>query len=141
MGVDQRVRELPRRGDGLLDGGARNLVKDYAVDRLVPQGALFLQHFAHVPGNGFAFAIRVRRQIERVGAPQGLGDGLDVALVFIDELILHGEVVLRVHCPTLGHQVAHVPIGGEDLEVLAQVTLDRPRLGGRLDDDQVLAHR
>ncbi len=37
-------------------------------------------------------------------------------------------------------QVADVPVRGENLIVLAEVALNRPRLGGRLHDDKVLGH-
>ena len=40
----------------------------------------------------------------------------------------------------LGHQVAHVAVGGQDGEVLAEVLVDRLGLGGRLDDEEVLGH-
>src|SRR5690606_28469867 len=40
----------------------------------------------------------------------------------------------------LGNQVAHVPIRGQDGEVLAEVFVDRLGLGRRFDDEQVLGH-
>src|SRR5690606_26128071 len=70
----------------------------------------------------------------------GLGDGIDVPLVLVDQLVAHGEAALRVDGALLGHQVADVAVRGQDLEVLAEVLVDRLGLGGRLDDEQVLGH-
>ena len=61
-----------------------------------------------------------------------------------DDDVLGREVVVDVD-PELAlarvlRQVADMAIGGEDAVVGAQVALDRPRLGGRLDDHEVLRH-
>ena len=58
--------------------------------------------------------------------------------------VLGREVVVDVDAElalagVLG-QVADVAVGGEDAVVGAQVALDRPRLGRRLDDHEVLRH-
>jgi len=48
--------------------------------------------------------------------------------------------VIGIDRSFLGHEVAHVAVGGEYVEVLAEVFFDRLRLGRRLDDDQVICH-
>ena len=58
--------------------------------------------------------------------------------------VLGREVVVDVHAElalagVLG-EVADMTVGGEDAVVVAQVALDRPRLGRRLDDHEVLWH-
>jgi len=60
--------------------------------------------------------------------------------VALDELVVHGEAVIRVYRPLLGNEVADVTVGGEDLEILAQILLDRARLRGRFDDNQIFSH-
>ena len=60
--------------------------------------------------------------------------------VALDLAILHREIVVGIDGAFLRHQVAHVAIGREHLEVLAQVLLDGLRLGGRFDDDEVVCH-
>jgi hypothetical protein len=60
-------------------------------------------------------------------------------LVALDHLVLHREVVRRVDRAFLGHQVAHVAVGGQHLEVLAEVLLDGLRLGRRLHDNEIAA--
>src|SRR5690606_5900353 len=61
--IDQLVGKLARMGDRILDGALGHLVKDNAV-----YGAGFyeievLEHFIHMPGYGFALAVRVRREV------------------------------------------------------------------------------
>jgi hypothetical protein len=107
---------------------------------LVLELAALLEDLVQVPGDRLALAIRVGRQIQRAGFLQRLGDRLDVPLVALDQLVLHREAVVRIDRAFLGHQIAHVAIGGQHLEILAQVFLDRARLGGRFDDDQILSH-
>ena len=63
-----------------------------------------------------------------------------MALVALDQLVLHREAVVGIDRAFLRHQVAHVAIGGQHLEILAQVFLDGARLGRRFDDDQIVSH-
>ncbi len=53
-------------------------------------------------------------RIEVVGGLGGLGDGLDVLLVLLDQLVAHGEAVLGIDRAFLGHQIADMAVGGED---------------------------
>src|SRR3546814_6835925 len=62
-----------------------------------------------------------------------LGDGGDVLLVLLDQVVAHPEAVLRVDRALLGHQVADVAVRRQDGEVLAQVLVDRLGLGRRFD--------
>lgn len=66
--------------------------------------------------------------------------GFDVLFVLLDQVVTHRKAVVRIDCAFLGDQVAHVPIRGQDGEVLAEVFIDRLGLGGRFDDEQVLGH-
>ena len=93
-----------------------------------------------MPGDRLPFAVRVSRKIEVVGLLERFGDGVDVSGVTLDKLIFHGEVVLRIDCPLLGDQVAHVAVGGQYLKALAQVFLDGFRLGRRFHYDQIFTH-
>jgi hypothetical protein len=63
-----------------------------------------------------------------------------VAFVAFDQLIAHREVALGVDGTFLRHQVTHMTIGSKDLEVLAEVFVDRLGFGGRFDDEQILGH-
>ncbi len=93
-----------------------------------------------MPGNGLAFAVKVGRQIERVGLLDRLDDGVDVLLVLFDQVVVHREIVIGIDGAFLRHQITHVTVRREDLEILAEVFVDRLGLGGRFDDKQVLGH-
>ncbi len=140
LGVDQIQGKLARLRHGLLNRPLGDLVEHDAPHGFVAQQIALLEDFAQVPGDGLAFPVGVGRQIERVRLGGGLGDGLDVPLVFIDELVFHGEAALGIDRAFLGHQIAHVAVGGQNLVIRAQIFFDRLGLGGRFDDDQIFTH-
>ncbi len=93
-----------------------------------------------MPADRLALAVRVGRQKDVVGALGSTRDGFDMLLVLLDQVVTHRKAVVRIDRAFLGDQVAHVPIRGQDGEVLAEVFIDRLGLGGRFDDEQVLGH-
>ncbi|MNN28661.1 hypothetical protein D3C81_1422400 [compost metagenome] len=93
-----------------------------------------------MPADGFSLAIRIGRQKDVVGALCGLDDGFNVLFVLLDQVVAHGETVVRIDRALFGDQITHVPIRGQNREVLAEVFVDRLGLGGRFDDEQVLGH-
>jgi hypothetical protein len=93
-----------------------------------------------MPGDGFTFAVKVSRQKDRIGLARGRDDLVDMLLVALDDVVAHGEVVVGIDRAFFGHQVAHVTVGGQDLEIRAQVLVDGGRLGRRLDDEKILGH-
>ena len=127
--------------DRLLHGVFRNLVEDDAVHGLAVQRAFFFQQLDQVPGNGFAFAVGVSRQVERFGFLERAHNRVDVFLAALDDLVLHREIVVRIDGPFLGHQVPHVAVRRHHLEIRAEVFADGLRLGGRFYDDEILGHR
>ena len=118
IGRDQRLIDLARffhrRQDRLLGDG----VEGHALD-LQPllDGLLLNQNFEDVPGNGFAFAIRVGRENELVGAFYGLCDLAHDLLRARIDVPMHCKIVVRLHRSVLRRQVAHVAIGGDDFVV------------------------
>ena len=140
LGVHQVAGDLARVVHGGLDGARRDLGEDHPVQGAVLEQAAFLQDLGDVPADRLALAIRVSGQVDGGGGLGGLGDGLDVLLVLLDQLVAHREPVVRVHRAFLGYQVANVAVRGQDVEVLAQVLVDRLGLGGRFDDEEVLGH-
>ena len=92
-----------------------------------------------MPRNGLALAIRVGRQEQRFGFFECSRNGIDVFLIALDDLILHREMMFRIDGTLFGHEIAHMPIGGKHLEVLAEVLLDGLRLGRRLHDNEIAA--
>jgi hypothetical protein len=55
-------------------------------------------------------------------------------------LISHGKMARGIHRTFFGHQVAHVAVRRQDLEILTEVLLDRLGFRWRFDDYEVLAH-
>src|SRR6185369_13114163 len=136
--VHEILRNAARLRDRFADGVARDLVEHHAMHVLAVEYVELLQQLDQVPGDRFALAVRVGREVERVGLLERAGDGLHVLLVLLEDLVAHGELALRVDRAFLRHQVAHVTIRSQYLEVLAEILLDGLRLGRRLNDDEVL---
>jgi hypothetical protein len=122
---------LHRLGHRLFGDG----VEHHALDLLLLERALFLQHFEHVPGNGFAFAIRIGGEDERFGALYGLSDVGEAFGCLGIHLPDHLEVLLGIDRPVLGGQVADMTEGGQNFIARTQIFIDGLRLGGRLHDD------
>ena len=91
--------------------------------------AALLQDLADMPADRLAFAIQVGREIDVVSQLGCLGDRVDMLLVTLDHLVGHGETMLGIDRALLRLQVTHMAIGGQDLEVLAEVFVDRLGLG------------
>ena len=138
--VDQVVREPARIRHGLLDRARRDFGEHHAVHFLAVEQLLLLEDFRDVPGNGFAFAIQVGREIDGIGHLRRLGDRVDVFLVLVDQLVGHREVVVGIDRAFFRLEVANVTVGRQDLEVLAEIFVDRLRLGGRFDDEEIFCH-
>src|SRR6185437_2899103 len=139
-----RVDEIERKVAGLshrrTDRVARDLVEDDPMHGLAVELAARLEDLLQMPGDRLALAIRVGCEIERLRLRESAHDALDVALVLLEHLVAHRIAALRIDRPLLRHQIAHVAIRGQYLEILAQVFLDGLRLGGRLDHDQIVSH-
>src|SRR6516164_11476221 len=138
--VDELHRQAARLPDRLADGVARDLVEHHPMHVLAVEGAARIEDLLQVPGDRLTLAIGVGGEIQSLGLAERARDRRDVALVLLEHLVLHGVAALRVDRAFLGHQVTHVPIGGEHIEVPPEILLDGLRLGGGLDDDEVLCH-
>ena len=132
--------DLARAGEGLADRALRDLVERHPA-RL---GGGNVGRLGDVPGDRLALAVEVGREIDVDRPAGGLLDRGDLLAPVVGDHVLRREVVVDVDAElalagVLG-QVADVAIGGEDLVVVAEVALDRPRLGGRFHDHEVLGH-
>ena len=86
-------------------------------------------------GNGLAFAVRVRRQVDGIG---GGGELLQLGDNFFlagNDDVVGLEIVFDIDAQGALGQVLHVPERGFDGITLPQIFLDRFRLGRRFDDD------
>jgi hypothetical protein len=140
--VDEVARQLLGVRDRVLDLLLRDLEELGAVHGLAVEHAALLQDLVQVPRDRLALAVRVGREVQRLGLARRALDRVDVPVLvlLLDDVVLHREVARRVDRAFLRDEVPHVAVRREHLEILAEVLLDRLRLRGRLDDDQVAAH-
>ena len=136
IGVDQRLIELARLLHRPQNGGLGDRVEGDAVD-LHRQALALSQQFLNVPADRLALTVGVGGEHEAGRALGRVGDFLEAALLVAVEFPLHRKVGIGIDAAVLGRQVADMAIGGEDLEVLAQILLDGFGLGRRFYDDKL----
>ena len=130
--------------ESFLHGALRDLVEGHAADAVGLVAILLLlfllglsvaQFLGQVPGDGFAFAVRVRRQIDVVrGQGQLLQLGENLLLAGNDD-VFRLEFVVDIDAQRALGQVFDVPERSFDGEALPQIFLDGLGLGRRFDDD------
>ena len=95
----------------------------------------FAEFVGEMGGDGFAFAIRVRREIDAVGREgQFLQLGQDLFFSGDDD-VFGIEIVFDIDTRAALGQVFHVAERSIDRESLAQILLDSFRLSRRFDND------
>src|SRR4029078_4323362 len=135
--------DVARMLESLLYGALGDLFEGHATDAVGLVAILLLlflllsvaQFFGQVPGDGFAFAVRVGRQIDVVrgqGQLLQLGENL---LLAGDDYVFRLEFVVDIDAQRALGQVFDVPERSFDGEALPQIFLDGLGLGRRLDDD------
>ena len=124
---------LHRFGHRLLGDG----VEDHALDLLVLERVLFLQHLKHVPRDCFAFTIRVGGEDQLVGTLEGPCDIVHALVRLGVDFPEHPEIVVRIDRAILGRQVTDMAKRGQDLIAGAEVFIDCLRLGRQLDYDNI----
>ena len=101
--------------------------------------------FSQMLTDRFAFTIRVGGEINGSGGLGGLlqigNNPFVVAFLRVgNDFVFRLKMILHIHAETFRRQVFDMPDRGHHNEVLAQVFIDRFRLGGRFDYDEVLCH-
>jgi hypothetical protein len=124
---------LHRIRDRLLGDG----VEHDALDLVVLDRALFLQHFEHVPGDRFALTIGVGCEDQLVGALQRLGDIIEPASRLGIHFPDHLEIGLRIDRSVLRREIADVAERGQNLVGRSQIFVDRLGFRRRLDNDDI----
>ena len=137
VGIDEIHRHLTGLLNGLPHLPFGDFVEHDPIDLAILEQAPLTENFLEVPGDSLSLPVRVRRQVERVTLFESTHDGRDVLLFLLSHGVLHQVPLLGIDSAILLEEVPHMAIGGQHLEVLAQVLLDGLGLGGRLDDDDV----
>lgn len=140
LGVDEVGGDVARVLHRLGDGTLSDLVKHHALHRLALEQTFFVQKLLQMPGDRLAFAVGVGREVDDVGLAERAGNGIQMLAAARDGRVLHGKAVRRIDGAFLGHQVADMTVGGQDLEVLPEVLVDGLGFGGRFDDEEVVTH-
>ncbi len=86
IGIDQRAVDLARVLHGVADRLLGDGVEYDALDRLLLQRVLFLEHFEHVPGDRLALAVGVGGEDQAIGAFDGAGDVVQPLLRLVVDL-------------------------------------------------------
>ena len=147
LGVDQVAVNLAGFVQGAEDGVLGDLVEHHSLDRYFR-----LEQFDQVPADRFALAILIRRDIHFAGRFQKLfqlvdylfllrGDHVErlEAVVHLDAQPGPGFVaVARGNFGCAGGKVTNMAHACLDFIIVGQEPADRPRLGGRLHNDQFL---
>ncbi len=125
-------------GEGLADRALGDLVEGHPVGL----AGRHVGRLGDVPRDRLPFPIEVGGEPHVVGDLDRLRDLGELLAAVVGDDVLGREIVINVDAElalagVLG-QVADVAVGGEDLVVGAQVAFDRPGLGGRFDDHEVL---
>ena len=116
----------------LRDAGFRNLVeRDTVVVILIKA-----EDIRKVPGDCFAFAVGVGREIHGIGLFGRFLQFGNKLLLSLDDGVFRLEIVFHIHAQARLRQVAHMAHGSDDFIVAAQIFLDRFRLGRRLNDNE-----
>jgi hypothetical protein len=141
LGVDEVGVDAPRVREGLANGTLGDL-GERDSPRLRRGN---VRRLGHVPRDRFALAVEVGGEVDGVGALCRLGDVGDLLATVLRDHVLGREAVLDVHAELalagIVGQVTDVPVRRQDTVIVAEVALDRPCLGWRLDDHEVLRHR
>ena len=131
--VHEVLVDLARARDALLHDVLRDLVEGHAPGLLIVQ----VEQILEMPRDGFALAVRVRREIDGVALLRGLLQLADQGLLAADGLIIGLEIVLDVDAQLALGQVAQMAHAGLDRVAPAEIFPDGFRLGRRLDDHQI----
>ena len=134
--------DIPRMLEGFAHRPLRNLVKRHPAKSFVPIFLAFFlflllavaKFFRQMRGNRFAFAVRIRRQINRVHAHSQLLQLGDDFFFTGNDYVLGLEIVINIDTQSALGQIFNVPERGLDRIAFAQILFNCLRLGRRLND-------
>ena len=103
-------RNLAWISNGILHGLLRDLVEDDTMYVLVSQNVPFFEKFDQVPGDCFAFPVRVSRKVQGISFLQRTNNRVYVLFVAFDDLILHRKLVFGIDRAFLRHEIANMTV-------------------------------
>ena len=103
-------------------------------------GVVQPERLRQVPRDRLAFTIGVGREQRGLRLPGSRPELADLLLLALDHLVLGREAGIDVDADLRLGQVANMAHRGEDRVLGAEEPGERPRLAGRLDDDQAVGH-
>ena len=124
IGIDQFLVDLPGIGDGFEDGALGDLVEGDALHRELGEALLGPELFDDMPGDGFAFAIRVGGEDQLVRLLGGGGDLFQLLGAAAFDLPAHLKVFVGSDRAVLRRQVADMAETGQDMVVAAQILIN-----------------
>ena len=132
LGVNQVDIQVARMVNAVPHGVFGDFVKGYALGI----GILELEQLLDVPGNGFALAVRVGCEKDKLACLRRLAQLGNQLVLALDRDVFGLEIVFEIDAHGLAGQVTQMTHGCLDRVVRAEIFSNRFRLCGRLDDDQ-----
>ena len=123
--------------DRFPDRRRRDLMESDAHRRF----RIHIEKFGQMPGNGFPFAVRVRREKDVFRFIRFLLQLPDHIFPAVRMNVLRPEAVLHIHAERALRQIPQMPHRRHDPVVRAEDPLDRPRFGRGFHHDQMLSFR
>ncbi len=136
LGLIKLSVEFVRLYEGFHDRLARKLVEKNSSNRFFRVADLF----GDMPGDRLSFPVRIGPQIDGIGPRGGLSEFLDYFLLPAQDLVLRFEFPIEVDSQLIAGKVLDMADAGFNDEVLAQIALEGPRLGGRFDNQKRFRH-
>ena len=134
LGVDKVQIDRARVRERVVDRALGDLVEGDAPDLCVGQSGVL----GDVPGDRLALTVEIGRQPDLVGVTGLVRESLELATPILEGLVARREVVVEVDAERLGRQVPDMAVAGEHPVSGSKVALNGLRLGGRLDDHQIV---
>lgn len=135
--LHQRCVDVARLFHGLEDRLLGDRVEDDALNGLVLERLLLVQHLENVPGNGLSLAVGVSREDQAVGTLDRAHDVVQPLLRLGVHVPDHREIMIRVDGAVLGGEVADMTVRRKDLIVRPKVLVDGLGLGRRFHNDDI----
>ena len=140
--IDKVHIYFTRRLQRAFDRRLGDLVEQHSEDLSLLLFLLRLseQLLLKMPRDGLPFAIRVRGQKHLVCLFRFLLDLRQHFRLALDRDVLRLKIVLEIHAQLTGRQVFDMSDRRHDRITAAQIFRNRPRLGRRLNDNQIFCH-